>query len=250
MLASKLRQASGGKAFDPDAVAIIDAMTVTPDGPRQDLINDLVVALKDANVWTELDMLYVHSAHDEQAGRINWIDRTVATNVNAGFTTDVGFFGNATSWYLDSGLNLNALTNYTQNNAHIGMWQHTNNGSSVTVGSISSFNVYMAGRNNTTGNQEARVNSSTTASRTIANGDGHHAACKTSSTNIRMFSNGVSGINNTVTTAAIPSGNFAMLRNNTLYSNERIRFSHVGGSLSDTEVLDLYNALNAYVGGL
>ena len=249
MLPNKLLTVATG--LDPDAAAVIAAMTVTPSAARQSVINELVVGLKNAGVWAKLDMLYVHAAHDEQAGRVEWIARSVATRVaSATFTTDVGFTGNGSSMYLDSGLNLNALTNYTQNNAHLGVWQNSTNATFVANGSISSFNVFIVGRNNTTGQQEARVNSSTVAGRAIASGVGHHVACKTTSSNIRLFVNGGSPNNNTVTTAAIPSGNFAMLRNNTIYSGEQIRISHVGASLSDTEVSNLYSALNNYIGGL
>ena len=73
----------GGGGSDADAAALIAAMSPAPDGTRQMLINDTIVALKAAGIWDELDELWLTAAHAEQAGLLGWKRYKDLTAVNA-----------------------------------------------------------------------------------------------------------------------------------------------------------------------
>ena len=77
-----------------------------PSQSQQLLQNQLVVDLKDAAVWSDLDLFYVFATDgDEDFATINWkdVNNFQATQVNSPtFTTNVGFNSNATSSYLNS----------------------------------------------------------------------------------------------------------------------------------------------------
>jgi len=85
--------------------AVYDAMDVQPDAARKLLICQTITALKSAGLWDKLDLLFMFAAHDEQAGRINWVSPGyVLTRYNScTFTTDRGFTGDNVSMYLAGG---------------------------------------------------------------------------------------------------------------------------------------------------
>jgi len=114
-----------GPVYDPDAVILFAAMTVQPDTARKEVINQLILNLKAAGIWSVLDVLYVTAAHDAQAAGLNWKAPAsfVLTAVNSPtFTTDRGYAGDGTTSYLDTGWAPNNGVQFTQNSAHFGLW--------------------------------------------------------------------------------------------------------------------------------
>jgi hypothetical protein len=113
-------------AFDPDYQAILNyAVTnnfALPSYKQQVLQNQLVLDLKAAGVWTELDTLAVF-ANDggDQFARIDWKRLSLYSLVNnPSFSQNIGFTGNDSNAYIDT--NWNPATSgvkYTQNNASI-----------------------------------------------------------------------------------------------------------------------------------
>jgi hypothetical protein len=113
-------------AFDPDYQAILNyAVTnnfALPSYKQQVLQNQLVLDLKAAGVWTELDTLAVF-ANDggSQFARIDWKRLSLYSLVNnPSFSQNIGFTGNDSNAYIDT--NWNPATSgvkYTQNNASI-----------------------------------------------------------------------------------------------------------------------------------
>jgi hypothetical protein len=97
-------------AFDADYQAVLDYGTTQgytlPSESQQLLQNQLVVDLKDAAVWSDLDLFYVFATDgDEDFATINWkdVNNFQATKVNSpDFTTNVGFNSNGTSSYLST----------------------------------------------------------------------------------------------------------------------------------------------------
>jgi hypothetical protein len=99
---------TGASAVDPDAAAVIAAMTVTPSPLRQGLINQMVGKLKSGAVWPKLDTFYIFDAHDKQAALLNWKVPSTYTLTEVGtttgrFTADKGFTGNGSDYALASG---------------------------------------------------------------------------------------------------------------------------------------------------
>ena len=113
----------GGVSFDADYQAVLDYATTQtytlPSASQQALQNQLVVDLKDAGVWSKLDLLYVFATDgDSDFASINWKDPNnfEVTGVNSPtFTTNEGFESDGSSSYLDTNFNLlTDGTNYTQ----------------------------------------------------------------------------------------------------------------------------------------
>lgn len=118
-------QPSGGTSYSAEATALFARMSVAPDATRKGHINTLIVALKNAGVWTKLDALYIFAAHDAQAARLNWVSTSYdASAVNSPtFTTDRGYTGDGATSYLDYQFNpATAGGKFAQNSAHMAMW--------------------------------------------------------------------------------------------------------------------------------
>jgi hypothetical protein len=100
----------GGGGFDTDYQAVLNYATTQgytlPSAGQQILQNQLVVDLKNAAVWSDLDLFYVFATDgDEDFATINWkdVNNFQATKVNSpNFTTNVGFNSNGSSSYLSS----------------------------------------------------------------------------------------------------------------------------------------------------
>jgi hypothetical protein len=97
--------------FDADYQAILDRGTALgytlPSPAQQQKQNQLVLDLKASNIWTSLDILYVPATDgDSDFATINWITPASfqLTKVNSPtFTTNIGFTGNGSSMYLNTG---------------------------------------------------------------------------------------------------------------------------------------------------
>lgn len=115
--------------YDTDAIALLDAMTVQPSAIRRSLINSTISALKTANLWADIDVMYVLAAHDAQAARLNWkAPGSFAATVigSPTFTSDQGYTGDGSTGALDTGWT--PSTNgaaFTQNAAHASAWTLT-----------------------------------------------------------------------------------------------------------------------------
>lgn len=120
---------------DTDFDNLVAAMSVAPNNLRKGYIARFIGALYAASVWSKIDAMWVLAAHDEQAGRLNWKSpgSFTLTAVNSPtFTTDRGFAGNGSSSYLDTGWDrgMNGVQ-FTQNDAHISVYQRTNGNNNV-----------------------------------------------------------------------------------------------------------------------
>jgi len=100
---------------DADYQAVLDYATTQgytlPSAPQQIKQNDLVVDLKNAGVWSDLDLFYVFATDgDSDFASINWkdVNNFQCSQVNSpNFTTNVGFWGDGASSYLNTNYNLN-----------------------------------------------------------------------------------------------------------------------------------------------
>lgn len=114
-----------GGGFDADYQAVLDYATTQtytlPSESQQALQNQLVVDLKDAGVWSKLDLLYVFATDgDREYAAINWKDPNSheITEVNSPtFTTNEGFAQSGTA-SLDTSFVIDTNgTNYTRDHA-------------------------------------------------------------------------------------------------------------------------------------
>jgi hypothetical protein len=96
-------------------------------------VDDLVIALKAAGIWTTLDALWLFAVNDLLLGQINMIHPAAApitwhtTGSAVTFTPYYAVTGNAGSNnYGDTGLLQNGGTNFVQNSASLSVWSPVN----------------------------------------------------------------------------------------------------------------------------
>lgn len=244
----------GGVDYDADAEAVFAAFTTPPSDTRKGHINDLVVALKTAGIWTKIDVLYLYAAADAQAALVNWknpgtYDGT-ATNAPS-FTTDRGFTGNKGGGaHIDS--NFNAATastpQYVRNSAFIASRSLTNTISSPDAlwGVSSDFGFLMGLFEGS--NFRVRFNATGTQIDTAPSGGaGLWAASRGGASDTRVYKNGSQINSGTTDSVNVFNGTIRNLRVNTLYGAMQVASFALGSNLSGTEQADFYDAELAYM---
>lgn len=253
-----------GVGYEAEALTLFAAMSVQPDSTRKALINTLIKALKDASIWSSLDLLYMTAAHDSQAALLNW--KNPATFVlspvaSPTFTIDRGYDFNGVDQYLNPAWVPNTdAVNYTLNSASMFTWlldnvagdgyaMATNTGSIAgLIPRRSSGNTVLAAINTgtTTG---TGVGSTMTDSTGLTIADRSGAALTT------VNKNGVDFGTHTVASSGVPTGTpFFGARNQSGVANSfdtRAGAAYgFGASLGSTKSLALYNAMLAYMQGV
>jgi hypothetical protein len=249
----------GGGGNEAETDTLVAAMSSTPDATRIGHINTLILALKNAGIWSKLDVLWITAAHDAQAARLNW--KTPAsfalTAVNTPtFTTDRGYKGNGSSSYLNTGWNANTNgVNYTQNSASAVFWNRT----ARAANDKALFGVYDGGAEINTypryvGDEfYGRVNDNVGALSSSANSDGLFHTDRQSSTARSAYRNGTSlGSYGSTSSAAIPSQPIYICAQ--YFSGSPSGFNGVDeiacagfGASLNAEKTDLYNAIQTYM---
>ena len=239
-----------GGGFDADYQAVLDYATTQtytlPSASQQALQNQLVVDLKDAGVWSKLDLFYVFATDgDREYAAINWKDPNSfeITEFNSPtFTSNVGFTGNGSSSYLNTNWNvLNDSVNFEQDNATIGSYGVLNG--TYDVGVRVGFNNSMSCLFQASA---IRLNGD---SATVSSGQGTHLLQhnRTSSTNVTQFINGV--LTDSASSTSDPLGNldayiFGINNNGTagFFNSNNHRVVYLGANL-ESEASDIYTAI-------
>jgi predicted secreted protein len=235
------------------SIRIFNAFTTPPSAARQALIQTCVGSLISAGVWTKLDALHVTAAADSQAALVNWKQPGTfnATTVNAPtFTTDLGFTGNGTTSYVDSGFNpVTAAGNFAQNSACTFGYVATNLTTCVLIGTVSSQKNILFPRS--AGNLSARVNATATAL-AVASADstGFWSATRSGASASEAYLNGVSVDTDPGASLAMSSENLFYMRNASTYTPTVVACGGAGAHLSAAEQTALYNALRTYLTGV
>lgn len=119
----------GGGGFSPEAEALFARFTTPATDPRKVLINNLIVGLVGAGLWSKYDALYVCAAETQQAAQRNWVaDAFNLTEVAApAWVADQGYTPNGTSSYCDTGFNPTTAPSpkYVQDSAYMAAWHRT-----------------------------------------------------------------------------------------------------------------------------
>jgi hypothetical protein len=116
---------------EPETTAFLNRFSVTPSAALQSEINGMIRVLKATGVWAKLDELCLMGGVDAQSSRLGWKNlfnlTPVGGTAGAGPTwTQAGFTGNGTDSYHNTGILASSLTNFTQNDAGMGLWCSTN----------------------------------------------------------------------------------------------------------------------------
>jgi hypothetical protein len=250
----------GGPSYDAAAVALFARMSVQPSSGRKTLINQRIVAGKLKSFWAKLDALWVHAAHDAQAGRLNWLTGSydcLPIN-NPTFTVDRGYMGDGSSSYLDTGFNpTTAVTpHYAQDSGSHGVRSNTDN---IGTGSLAGFYDSANNRGTTINpkvdntNQQAvyRLNQGSTAtSSTVAASPtsvGMFVANRIGATDIRGYRNGVKIATGATASTVLANGNMRLGSiNASSFRACQFSMGFIAGGLTDQEVQDVFDWFEVY----
>lgn len=252
-------EAAGGGAsvvLEPEAETLIAAMTPEPDFARQIVINNLIVALKAAGIWSLLDILYVFAAHAQQPATLNWKAPAnfVATPVSSPtFTVDRGFSGNGASAYLAPGWSPSDGPQYQQDSAHVSGWSLSPGSASATeqlVGTSTGTSPDILLGPRFTGDLFRMIVNDGTASSTIAstNRDGFFIANRSGASARQGYRNGASLGSDAVASTGETISALTFLRNGAAtFASLLIAQGSTGASLSAPQVSSYYDALLSYM---
>lgn len=239
--------------FDTDYKAILDYATTQgytlPSASQQSLQNQLVIDLKTAGVWSKLDTFAVFATDgDSDFALIDWINLSQYTAVNSPtFTTNVGFQGDGSSSYITSNYNptINGV-NYQLNDAGFGYYMDTidtapssSEGvwSATNVGGPFSYIRYTTKRFYINSSSVSGYSNFTQSSNQFA------AVNRLSSTDLRLYANGIETDVSSISSTGIPNDVFNVFELN--FSDSKISMVYASGNLS-SEQLDFFNAWDNY----
>lgn len=237
-------------SLDSSTTALVARMTVDPGCPRKIVINDLIVSLKTAGIWSKLDALYLFAAADSQAAKLNWIGTSYTAITSLSFTTDRGFTGDAIN-SISSAFNPNTgSTNYSLNSAHFGGWSRTSSADTAYALFVNQA-VYQNIRGSPRGSSGAfryQINSATISQIANASGAGHFLMVRPNSTQQVGYMNGTAvQAAQTANSTALSNYPLTFLANSADGSTSQISAGHFGSALTATEAADFHTALQTYM---
>ena len=217
MMAYMIEVGAETPTYEPEALSVFTAMTTQPGTARKTVINTLVAALKAADIWRKLDIMYVLAAHDEQAGRVNWkLPGTfTASLINAPvFTVDQGFIGNtAGSRLLSTGVSTLEIGGVPFGDDNAAIWSRTELSATNAVDLGEDGFTLRINSRNLAGVAEVQLRGSTTGSVTVPSSIGFLSMDRSGvTTAIDVYKNGVF-VGSPFVSANVANGNhIAMLR--------------------------------------
>lgn len=234
-----------------EAKALVARMSVAPSKERKALIDTLVGSLKTAGVWAKLDALYVLAAHDAQAARLNWTSSNYSLTANGTltFTGDRGYASDGTTGYLAPGVAPNALSKFTLNSAHVGVWSRTDAVGNNDIGAASTLalNTWSA-----TGNSIRGVINEGTFETYGAVGSslGHFTYNRPDGSTKQAYRNGILVTSGARAVTSVTGNPIEIFRFGGSYSTRQLAATHFGGTLTADEHAALYAALLAFLQGV
>lgn len=244
-----------GQQVAPEAQALFNAMIPPPSPQRRVLINNVIVALKNAGVWPLLDLLQVYAAANNQAALLNWITPGSGSATNSGctFAADRGYSGDGISAFVET--NFNPTTGpprFVQDSASMAVWSLTqaSSGSTAALGwaVTGTGGVYIIPRNAT--NLQGIANNNTTTFGTFANSDGRglYAVNRSGAAGFDLYANG--GFGSTTVAASVAPINHTFRVDNFAagsFASTQAALGMAGQSLTAAQHLAVYQAFLPYM---
>jgi hypothetical protein len=253
-----IKRRNGGGGNDADAQAFITASGIS--GTNATAINQLVIDLKAANIWTKMKAVYPFVGNTASSQKWNLKD---ARDLNAAYRL---FFGGGVT-FSATGIQFNGTNSYantfltpstslTSSNNHLSVYNRTNTAASVGVdiGSYSAGSpiLYCSFYSRFTADLFILANgNSTFPSVANANSQGMYIMSKLSASNTSGYKNNTKLINAAASGTGISSQPlFIGAQNNTgvagNFNNREIAFASIGDGLTDAEALAFYNAVQTF----
>ena len=248
---SSFIQGSQANLYDPDAQAFFTAANIT-NTTQKNAVNQLVLDLKSANIWTKMKALYpvvggvasAHAVNLKQPGTFNLTFATGWTHSSTGMTPNGATYAD-TSLIPSTALSLNSahISYYSRTNANsttvdMGNYDTVNNGSTLLL--LRDLNTASIRMNNLT-----IINYSNTDSY------GLHVSNRTASNVITGWKNGTKKVTSAVTSTFLPTNQIYIgaFRDGTgpaYYSLRECAFASIGDGLTDTDATNFYTAVQNY----
>lgn len=242
--------------FDVDYQYLLDYCSMNsisvPSYAQQILQNQMVISLKDSAIWDELDVFYVLANDaDRNMTALNWKNPdTLALTFNNGVHTPNQGWATSGSPSITINFNIKYGVQYTQNDAHYGLWFYN---SVANYSGGSPFESILSGTRtnqftpNTGGSFYYRVNSSASAGTAAAGStNGFFMGNRTSSTAVNLYRNGTLVQSDTKTSTTIPDGISTVISGAYAPIISFISF----GSNINAQASAFYSVLNTYLSSL
>jgi hypothetical protein len=250
-----IKRRNGGAANDADAQAFITASGIS--GTNATAINQLVIDLKAANVWTKIKAAYPFvggtSAFTHKWNLKNPVDSNAAYRLvfsGGGTFSANGYQLNGTNSYANTFLT--PLTNLTLSNFHLSFYSRTLTvGTAIDIGgngNLASYTHLRTAVNFVSGTGAA----TTLAFTTTTDARGFWLGTKRAANDRAVFRNNLkqnsSAISDSNVLDSLPL--FLGAQNNAgtpaLYSAKQCAFASIGDGLTDAEALAFYNAVQTF----
>jgi hypothetical protein len=250
---SAIIQTQGGTSFDADAQAYFDRVTTaggTLTTTEKDAVNVLVLSLKTNSLWTLMKAIYPMVGSSAAACAQNLKSSSFTGTFSSGWSfSSTGATPNGINAYMNTGFIETA--NSTLNNQHISVYLRTNlDGLQCDIGcensSTAQSNIY----SNYGGNFYPRihnVNSGTGINYTTL---GLFTANRVISTEVQGWKNNtknvVSNNSSSLTNVSFYIGCVNVNNTQQNYSARQNAFASIGDGLTDTQLSDFYNTVQAF----
>lgn len=253
----------GSIPMDTDAQAFITAVGIT-DTTQKNAINQLVLDLKSANIWTKMKAIYPFVGGTASSHKFNLkdprdLDVAYRLVFNGGWThSNTGAKPNGTNAYAMT--HLSPSVSLINNNYHLSYYsrEQINIGSSVDIGGSQSTSEMISATHwyqsaGVKGCVMGSFNSGFAVTSTNTNTLGLLIGTRTSSTLAKQYMNGIQdGSSLTITNTyslmsreLVIGGNYAS-GGVTEFTTRQTAFSSIGDGLSDTEAANFYTAVQTY----
>ena len=242
--------------IDPDFTAFnarVVAAGGTLNATEQSAIQNLCIALKDANIWDSLKAIYPMVGASAAACAQNLKSSSFTATFNGTLTyASTGVTPNGTSGYLDTNLQMD--TNLSVNSNHISYYSRTSDAANkYDFGAIQGSNPAHYGVIRGATDLFFLVNGNEFATQWIstANSDGNgFFISNRQSSNIfqGVRNSSILATNTTTNTGGMPSINMYIMRVNgsNLYGIRECAFASIGDGLTNTQSADFYTAVQAF----
>lgn len=251
-------------AYDADAQAFITATGIS--GTNANAINQLVLDLKAASIWTKMKAIYPFVGGTATAHKFNLkdprdLDAAFRLSFYGGWThSSTGALPNGTTGYANTFLK--PFSNLTSMNNHLSYYSRTNTtfaydngvGDDYLTSGKSLIVTFNHGINISKAFIQCLDANAVTGAET--NTLGLIMGSRTSSTSLKLYRNGtLKGTNSTSTSISLPNENcflgglyyrLAGGTYSTLYGKKECAFASIGDGLTDAEALAFYNAVQTF----
>lgn len=251
----RLLMGSLNASFRPESLALFARMTTPPTLLRQIAINNLISGLVVADVWDDLDVLYLFAAADSQAALLNWKSTSYNCTNGTGvtFTADRGYTGDGASNYLEPGF-APGNGQFTAGNHTFGRWTRTLGVSGGASLGTENGSERVSIRDQDTSNLTTYNGPNGAPKNWLTNSLGNVSVTQSAVSDYDAYRNGASLGNNANGLSSVAGfGPFFILaeRNSVgsavQFSDSQLSAVYFGAALTATKTAQLHTALQSYM---